>query len=67
MRAATALLLLMLTVAGIAGCSARGFYEGIHQQQAIRNPPPTGQPAPSKPSYEEYEAERRKQTAPVER
>jgi|PlaIllAssembly_1097288.scaffolds.fasta_scaffold1335399_1 hypothetical protein len=48
----------------LAGCSSRGAYEGIQQQEAIRNPPPTGQPAQRKPAYDEYEVERRKHSAP---
>lgn len=48
----------------LAGCSSRGVYEGIQQQEAVRNPPPTGQPVQRKPAYDEYDAERRKQSAP---
>jgi PBP1b-binding outer membrane lipoprotein LpoB len=59
-----ALIALAATALLLTGCSSRGVYEGIQQQEAVRNPPPTGQPAQRKPSYDEYEAERRKQSAP---
>jgi len=42
-----------------AGCSARSVYDGIQHQETVRNPPPQGQPAPRKPSYDEYDKERR--------
>ncbi len=46
--------------ASAAGCSTRGVYEGIQQQESIKNPPPAGQPATRRPTYDEYETERRK-------
>ncbi len=58
------LIVLLGAASLLAGCSSRGVYEGIQQQEAVRNPPPTGQPAQRKRSYDEYEAERRKQSAP---
>lgn len=36
----------------------------MQQQEAVRNPPASGQPAPRRPGYDEYETERRKVTAP---
>jgi hypothetical protein len=52
--------LLLVAAAGSAGCSTRGVYEGIQQQEAVKNPQPAGQPAPRRPSYDEYASERRK-------
>jgi len=46
--------------AAAAGCSSRGVYEGIQQQEAVKNPSPAGQPAARRPTYDEYETERRK-------
>jgi hypothetical protein len=54
------LLLVIAAMAGSAGCSTRGVYEGIQQQEASKNPPPAGQPATRRPTYDEYETERRK-------
>lgn len=54
---------LALLAATCAGCSSRGVYEGMTQQESLRNPQPPGQPAPRRPGYDEYETERRK-TAP---
>jgi hypothetical protein len=54
---------LLFTVAAAvsaAGCSTRGVYEGIQQQEAVKNPSPAGQPATRRPTYDEYETERRK-------
>jgi len=51
----------MILAAGmIAGCSSRGVYEGIQQQDAMSRPAPSGQPVPHRPTYDEYESERRK-------
>ena len=58
------LIVLLAAATMLTGCSTRGVYEGIQQQESLRNPPPTGQPAPRKSSYDEYEAERRKLSAP---
>lgn len=57
-------LTLLVVTALFFGCSSRGVYEGIQQQEALKNPAATGQPPQRKPSYDEYEAERRKQSAP---
>ena len=46
--------------AALGGCSTRGVYEGIQQQEAVRAPSPYGQAVPRRPTYDEYEAERRK-------
>lgn len=49
------------------GCSTRGVYEGIQQQEVARDPSPYGQ-SPRRPTYEEYESARRKTgTAPETR
>jgi hypothetical protein len=56
--------LLILAAAGSAGCSTRSVYEGIQQQEAVKNPSPAGQPEPRRPTYDEYETERRKAGAP---
>lgn len=53
----------LLAAAAGWGCSNRGAYEGLAQQETLRNPQPPGQPAPRRPGYDEYETERRK-TAP---
>lgn len=63
MRFTVLLLGLGLAVLG-GGCSPRGVYEGMNQQEALRNPPPPGQPAPRRPDYDEYEKERRKAAPP---
>jgi len=60
MRRLPALALAMLAAAIFGACSTRGVYEGIQQQEAVRDPSPYGQAAPRRPSYDEYEAERRK-------
>ena len=51
--------LTILVAAMLAGCSTRGVYEGIQQQEAVRDPSPYGQ-SPRRPTYDEYESERRK-------
>lgn len=56
-----------IAAAWLAGCSTRGVYEGMQQQEAVRNPPASGQPAQRRPGYDEYETERRKVTAPESR
>jgi hypothetical protein len=66
MRRFSWLTLLTLAAAALAGCSSRGVYEGIQQQDAVRNPAPSGQPAPSRPTYDQYESERRKAGATPE-
>lgn len=58
------LVLLIAAAAWSAGCSTRGVYEGIQQQESVRNPSPAGQPATRRPTYDEYETERRKSGAP---
>ena len=60
MRSLSALALTMLAAVTLGGCSTRGVYEGIQQQEAVRDPSPYGQAAPRRPTYDEYEAERRK-------
>ena len=51
----------MMFAAGVlAGCSSRGVYEDIQQQEALKSQAPSGQPAPRRPAYDEYESERRK-------
>jgi hypothetical protein len=59
MRSLSALALTMVAAAMIGGCSTRGVYEGIQQQEAVRDPSPYGQSS-RRPTYDEYEAERRK-------
>lgn len=54
----------IIAAALAGGCSSRGLYEGMRQQEAVRNPPPPGQPAQRHPTYDEYDTERRKATAP---
>lgn len=53
-------LILVLLAAACAGCSGRGVYEGLAQQETLRNPQPPGQPAPRRPGYDEYETERKR-------
>lgn len=67
MRGLPWLVLSLATIASFAGCSTRGVYEGMQQQEAVKNPPASGQPAPRRPGYDEYETERRKVTAPENR
>jgi len=42
------------------GCSVGNVYEGVRQRDAVRNVPPEPAPAPQMPSYQDYEAERKK-------
>ena len=58
MRIPIALLLLLAALP--AGCSAGNVYEGVRQREAVRNVPPEPAPAPQLPSYQDYEAERKK-------
>lgn len=64
MREISWLVLLVAAAAWSAGCSTRGVYEGIQQQEAVNNPSPAGQPATRRPTYDEYEKERRKPATP---
>ncbi len=57
------IVLMTLVAAALAGCSSRGVYEGIQQQEAMSRPAPYGQAAPHRPTYDEYESERRKTNA----
>lgn len=66
MRRFSWLALLMLAAAALSSCSSRGVYEGIQQQDALRNPAPSGQPAPRRQTYDDYESERRKAGATPE-
>lgn len=66
-RGLSGLVLLLAAVASLPACSSRGVYEGLQQQEAVKNPPPGGQPAPRRPGYDEYESERRKANAPESR
>jgi len=54
------LLLLLLAAALLAGCGAGSVYEGVRQREAVKNVPPEPAPAPQLPSYQDYEAERKK-------
>jgi len=64
MRETCWLVLLAATVAGAAGCSSRGVYEGLQQQEAAKSPSPAGQPPARRPTYDEYESERRRTATP---
>jgi hypothetical protein len=64
MRETYWLVLLVAAAAWSAGCSTRGVYEGLQQQEAVNNPSPAGQPAVRRPTYDEYENERRKAATP---
>ena len=50
----------LLLAAVLAGCSAGNVYEGVRQREAVKNAPPEPAPAPQLPSYQDYEAERKK-------
>ena len=54
------LALLLLAASLLAGCSAGNVYEGVRQREAVKNVPPEPAPAPQLPSYQDYEAERKK-------
>jgi hypothetical protein len=54
------LAMLLLLAAVLAGCSAGNVYEGVRQREAIKNVPPEPAPAQQLPSYQDYEAERKK-------
>ena len=60
-----ALALLLLAAALLAGCSAGSVYEGVRQREAIKNTPPEPAPASRLPSYQDYEAERKKLRDPT--
>jgi hypothetical protein len=55
-----ALALLLLAAGLFAGCSAGNVYEGVRQREAAKNTPPEPAPASRLPSYQDYEAERKK-------
>jgi hypothetical protein len=55
-----ALALLLLAAGLLAGCSAGSVYEGVRQHEAIKNVPPEPAPVLQLPSYQDYEAERKK-------
>jgi hypothetical protein len=44
----------------LCGCSAGSVYEGVRQRETVKNVPPEPAPAPQLPSYQDYEAERKK-------
>jgi uncharacterized protein HemX len=50
---------LLLLAALLAACSAGHVYEGV-RQQAVKTAPPEQAPASQLPSYQDYEAERKK-------
>ena len=52
--------LLLLAAGLVAGCSAGSVYEGVRQREMVKNVPPEPAPAPQLPSYQDYEAERKK-------
>jgi len=54
------LAMLLLLAAVLAGCSAGNVYEGVRQREAVKNTPPEPAPASRLPSYQDYEAERKK-------
>ena len=54
------LALLLLAASLLAGCSAGNVYEGVRQREAVKNTPPEPAPASRLPSYQDYEAERKK-------
>jgi len=55
-----ALALLLLAAGLVAGCSAGNVYEGVRHREAVKNTPPEPAPASRLPSYQDYEAERKK-------
>ena len=55
-----ALALLLLAAGLLAGCSAGNVYEGVRQRDAVKNVPPEPVPVLQLPSYQDYEAERKK-------
>ena len=52
--------LLLLAAGLLAGCSAGNVYEGVKQREAVKNTPPEPASASRLPSYQDYEAERKK-------
>jgi hypothetical protein len=54
------LAMLLLAASLLAGCSAGNVYEGVRQREAVKNTPPEPAPASRLPSYQDYEAERKK-------
>ena len=50
----------LLLAALLAGCTAGSVYEGVRQREAVKNAPPEPAPASRLPSYQDYEAERKK-------
>jgi hypothetical protein len=54
------LAMLLLAASFLAGCSAGSVYEGVRQREAIKNVPPEPAPVQQLPSYQDYEAERKK-------
>jgi len=58
------LAMLLLLAAVLAGCSAgnvyEGVYEGVRHRDAVKNVPPEPAPASRLPSFQDYEAERKK-------
>jgi len=59
------LAMLLLAASFLAGCSAGSVYEGVRQREAIKNTPPEPAPASRLPSYQDYEAERKKLRDPT--
>jgi hypothetical protein len=53
-------LVVLLLVTLLASCSAGNVYEGVRQRDAVKGAPPEPAPAPQLPSYQDYEAERKK-------
>jgi|RhiMetdeSRZDD1v2_1073273.scaffolds.fasta_scaffold158001_2 hypothetical protein len=53
-----------LLVLGAAGCSStaahRAVYDALHAREELVNPPPATGPAPRRPDYAAYEAERQR-------
>jgi hypothetical protein len=57
-----AVALLFATV--LAGCAAEPVYEGLRNRETLRNAPPDSVPRSGLPSYQDYEAERKKLLEP---
>jgi len=51
---------LLLLAALLAACSAGNVYEGVRQREVVKNAPPEPAPASQLPSYQDYEAERKR-------
>ena len=64
MRARVAVVGLGLLVVSAAGCSStdvyRAVYEALHAREELVNPSPATGPAPRRPDYAAYEAERQR-------